>query len=150
VAVSASRSRKQRSAIRVVPLPPVPQDFGVSVRRHARGADERFPLRPRKGPHHHLRGTASGSATAISRVVLSALPLARAPPPPEPAADWFEIPAGLLDGDPGLRPDKHIFVELNAPWHEIADSLPQFDKTRLRAWGATQPRTRGNKGAPPA
>jgi len=71
-------------------------------------------------------------------------------PHPEPDADWFEIPAGLLDGDPGLRPDKHIFVELHAPWYEIADSLPQFDKTRLRAWRASQRRTRGDKGTPPA
>jgi hypothetical protein len=72
-------------------------------------------------------------------------------PHPEPDADWFEIPAGLLDGDPGLRPDKHIFVELRAPWHEIADSLTQFDKTRLRAWRASQPRgARGDKGTPPA
>ena len=67
-------------------------------------------------------------------------------PNPEPGAEWFEIPAGLLERDPGLRPDKHIFVELNAPWHEIADSLPQFDKTRLRALRASQPRTRGNDG----
>jgi hypothetical protein len=67
-------------------------------------------------------------------------------PNPEPGAEWFEIPAGLLESDPGLRPDKHIFVELNAPWHEISDSLPQFDKTRLRALRASQPRTRGNDG----
>jgi len=75
-------------------------------------------------------------------------PLLEAPPPyrasfcrrcgspapnPEPAAGWFEIPAGLLEGDPGLRPDKHIFVERRAPWYEIADSLPQLDRTRLRA-----------------
>jgi hypothetical protein len=48
-------------------------------------------------------------------------------PNPEPTAEWFEIPAGLLESDPGLRPDKHIFVETKAPWHEITDSLPQFD-----------------------
>jgi hypothetical protein len=63
-------------------------------------------------------------------------------PNPEPAAEWFEIPAGLLESEPGLRPDKHIFVELKAPWYEITDSLPQFDKTRLRALRASQPRTR--------
>ena len=54
-------------------------------------------------------------------------------PNPEPAAEWFEVPAGLLEGDPELRPDKHIFVERRAPWYEIADSLPQFDSSRLRA-----------------
>ena len=83
-------------------------------------------------------------------------PLLEAPPPyrasfcrrcgspvpnPEPAAEWFEIPAGLLENDPGLRPDKHIFVELNAPWHEIADSLPRLDKAQLRAFRATRRRS---------
>jgi hypothetical protein len=59
-------------------------------------------------------------------------------PNPEPAAAWFEIPAGLLENDPGLRPDKRIFVELNAPRHEITDSLAQFDKTALWALRASQ------------
>ena len=54
-------------------------------------------------------------------------------PDPPPDSEWFEIPAGLLDGDPGLRPDKHILVELRAPWYEITDSLPRFDRARLRA-----------------
>ena len=53
-------------------------------------------------------------------------------PNPDPGAQWFEIPAGLLDGDPGVKPDRHIFVELKAPWFEIADQLPQFDKLALR------------------
>lgn len=39
----------------------------------------------------------------------------------------LKIPAGLLDDDPGLKPDKHIFIELKAPWFEIADDLPQYD-----------------------
>jgi hypothetical protein len=59
-------------------------------------------------------------------------------PDPEPAGEWLEIPAGSLDGDPGLRPDKHIFVELNAPWHEITDALPRFDKPALRAQRAAR------------
>ncbi len=54
-------------------------------------------------------------------------------PSPAPDEDWFEVAAGLLDDDPGLRPDKHIFVELNAPWHKISDHLPQFDASALRA-----------------
>jgi hypothetical protein len=73
-------------------------------------------------------------------------PLLESPPPyrvsfcsrcgscvPDPADDseWFEIAAGLLDDDPRLRPDKHIFVELKAPWYEIRDSLPQLDKKAL-------------------
>src|SRR5208282_1502539 len=39
----------------------------------------------------------------------------------------LEIPAGLLDDDPGLNPDKHIFIELKSPWFEITDGLPQYD-----------------------
>jgi hypothetical protein len=46
-------------------------------------------------------------------------------------AAWFEIPAGLLDADPGLRPDKHIFVEHKSDWFPISDSLPQLTKSQL-------------------
>ncbi len=52
-------------------------------------------------------------------------------PNPEPNSEWCEIPAGLLDDDPELKPDKHIFVELKAPWFEIADTLPQYDRPEL-------------------
>jgi hypothetical protein len=33
--------------------------------------------------------------------------------------------AGTLDEDPGVRPSMHIWVSEKAPWHEIADALPQ-------------------------
>jgi hypothetical protein len=36
------------------------------------------------------------------------------------------VPAALLDGDPGARPQAHIHVASKAPWVTIADSLPQF------------------------
>ena len=52
-------------------------------------------------------------------------------PDPEDESDWFEIAAGLLDDDPQLRPDKHIFVELKADWFQITDRLPQLDKKAL-------------------
>jgi hypothetical protein len=55
-------------------------------------------------------------------------------PVPSSRANWFEIPAGLLDDDPGLRPDKHIFVECKSPWFSIADSLPQLTKVQLAAF----------------
>lgn len=35
---------------------------------------------------------------------------------------------GVLDDDPGNRPLCHVFVGNKAPWHEISDSLPQFDQ----------------------
>ncbi|MAE93546.1 MAG: aldehyde-activating protein [Deltaproteobacteria bacterium] len=47
-------------------------------------------------------------------------------PGPPGDADWLEIPAGLLDADPRLRPDKHIFVECKSSWFPISDSLPQL------------------------
>ncbi len=37
------------------------------------------------------------------------------------------IAAGSLDGDPGCRPDSHIFVGSKAPWHPLHDELPKFD-----------------------
>ena len=52
-------------------------------------------------------------------------------PNPNPETAWFEVPAGALDDDPQLRPDRHIFVELKCPWFEIADDLPQLDRAAL-------------------
>jgi len=37
------------------------------------------------------------------------------------------IPAGGIDGDPGVRPALHIFTGSKAHWHAITDALPQFD-----------------------
>lgn len=34
-------------------------------------------------------------------------------------------PMGVLDDDPGIRPERHIFTDSKAPWFSIADSLPQ-------------------------
>ena len=42
------------------------------------------------------------------------------------AARVVEIPAGVLDDDPGTRPLRHIFVELKAPWFELTDALPRY------------------------
>src|ERR1700687_746147 len=60
-------------------------------------------------------------------------------PNPDPNSEWFEVPAGVLDDDPALRPDKHILVDLKAPWFEITDALPQLDKTALRGVRQSQP-----------
>ncbi len=35
------------------------------------------------------------------------------------------VPMGALDDDPGIRPQRHIFVDSKAPWYDIADDLPQ-------------------------
>lgn len=42
--------------------------------------------------------------------------------------DVFMIPAGSLDGDPGVRLQAHIYVGSKADWHDITDDLPQFDE----------------------
>jgi hypothetical protein len=54
-------------------------------------------------------------------------------PVPNPLAGdtWFEIPAGLLDDAPGMRPDRHIFVECKSPWFEITDQLPQLTSLQV-------------------
>jgi hypothetical protein len=56
-------------------------------------------------------------------------------PVPDPPADgdWFELPAGLLDADPDLRPDRHIFSELEPAWSKGLDVLPTFTKAELVA-----------------
>jgi len=33
---------------------------------------------------------------------------------------------GSLDGDPVARPERHVFCDSKATWHEIAGTLPQF------------------------
>lgn len=42
--------------------------------------------------------------------------------------DQIGVAAGCLDDDPGIRPQHHIFTASKAPWHVIADDLPQFDE----------------------
>ena len=37
-------------------------------------------------------------------------------------------PAGNLEGDPGIRPTKHMFVGSKADWYEITDDLPQHEE----------------------
>lgn len=52
-------------------------------------------------------------------------------PTPYPGAPWFQVPAGALDDDPQVRPDKHIYVEFKAPWFPIVDDLPRMGKKDL-------------------
>jgi hypothetical protein len=41
--------------------------------------------------------------------------------------DEIGIALGTLDDDPGLRPERHIYVASKAPWFEITDDLPQHN-----------------------
>lgn len=36
--------------------------------------------------------------------------------------------AGSVDGDPGVRPDTHIWVTHKAPWYDILDDIPQREE----------------------
>lgn len=54
-------------------------------------------------------------------------------PDPEPSGEWFEVPAGLLDGEPGVSPDRHIYVDGAARWSEELDRLPRLTKSEIRA-----------------
>jgi hypothetical protein len=38
------------------------------------------------------------------------------------------IPAGLLDGDPGMRPENNIFWTSKGDWYVSPDELPKFDQ----------------------
>jgi hypothetical protein len=60
-------------------------------------------------------------------------------PDPQGDSEWFEIPAGLLDADPEVRPDKHIYVDFKADWFAITDLLPQFDKIGVARHRAQNP-----------
>jgi hypothetical protein len=40
--------------------------------------------------------------------------------------DTINISAGTLDDDPGLRPQRHIFVDRKAPWFDIGGGLPRY------------------------
>ena len=55
------------------------------------------------------------------------------PNPSKTGEPWFEIPAGALDDDPLIRPDKHIYIEFMAPWDHITDDLPQMTKKDIQA-----------------
>jgi hypothetical protein len=41
---------------------------------------------------------------------------------------FVHVTMGTLIDAPSIRPSGHIFVGSKAPWHEIADTLPQYDE----------------------
>jgi hypothetical protein len=44
------------------------------------------------------------------------------------AASELGIPLGILDNDPGIQPECHVFVGSKASWFEITDDLAQHDE----------------------
>lgn len=47
------------------------------------------------------------------------------------------VALGTIDGDPGIKPESHIFVGSKAQWYEITDELPQFKERSPCSSGAT-------------
>lgn len=47
-------------------------------------------------------------------------------PWPDGEPGVYAVPAGCLDDDPEIRPERHVWVNCQAPWHEIHDELPRF------------------------
>jgi hypothetical protein len=43
-----------------------------------------------------------------------------------PEGPEVSIRLGTVDGDPGIRPQYHTFVDSRAPWDEITDDLPRY------------------------
>ena len=52
-------------------------------------------------------------------------------PDPNSEGPLIELHAGVLDDDPGLRPERHILVEMKSSWFTISDALPQLDRAAL-------------------
>jgi hypothetical protein len=44
------------------------------------------------------------------------------------------ITLGTVEGDPGIKPESHIFVGSKAHWYEIKDDLQQFDERPPDTW----------------
>ena len=44
------------------------------------------------------------------------------------------VTLGTVEGDPGIKPESHIFVGSKAQWHEINDDLPQFEERPPDTW----------------
>ena len=38
------------------------------------------------------------------------------------------VTLGTIEGNPGIKPESHIFVDSKALWYEINDDLPQFEQ----------------------
>ena len=67
--------------------------------------------------------SASGTQRCFCRVCGSRVPSIAVD------GNLYLVPAGLLDDDPTVKPAFHQFVGSKAPWWEITDELPQFEKS---------------------
>ena len=94
---------------------------GAAFATFAVSAPEHFRWRQGEEKAAHYRSSSHGWRNFCPRCG-SAVP---ACPPGGPFA---LIPLGNVAEDPGTRPTMHFFVGSMAPWHTIADDLPQHDE----------------------
>jgi hypothetical protein len=90
-------------------------------RRHVRpslSAPDRF--RWLSGEEHVVTYCSSGRAAPVLPGRGSVVPVVL------PHLATAFVPAGNLEGDPGRRPELHMFAASRAPWFPITDSLPQY------------------------
>lgn len=93
-----------------------------------RGRLERGALRAAKSLHWRRSGTpqafraAERLGTTFCRTCGSPLPRFH------PNGKIYFVPAGVLDDDPGVKIERHIFVGSKAPWDEIGGSALQFQE----------------------
>jgi len=40
--------------------------------------------------------------------------------------EYTVVTLGTIDGEPGVRPERHVFVGSSASWFSISDGLPQY------------------------
>lgn len=66
-----------------------------------------------------------GTHVASSELTRTFCKQCGSPLPEKSTNDGYYIPAGLLDDDPGIRPEAHIFTESKADCYTITDNLTQ-------------------------
>jgi hypothetical protein len=59
-------------------------------------------------------------------------------PEPAPKGESLDVPAGLFDDDPGIRPDKHIFVDFMPPWDDLERKLPAYTRQQIHELRASK------------
>jgi hypothetical protein len=93
---------------------------GTAVATQARVRREHFRLL-QGGELVRVYGKGEGAVKAFCTVCGSSLFGGTWPDGPQ-----VSIRLGAFDGDPGIRPQFHTFVDSRAPWDEITDDLPQY------------------------
>ena len=53
-------------------------------------------------------------------------------PNPDPLGPYLDIPAGLLDDEPSVSPDKHIYADHKASWDHLDKKLPVFTESEFK------------------